>query len=44
MSGELRSFEAEGAGDDVAAARQEALRSLRSLAGGWPRRTSSSSP
>ena len=29
MDGELRSFEAEGAGDDVAAARQEALRSLR---------------
>ena len=33
MSGELRSFEAEGAGDDVAAARQEALRGLRELAG-----------
>ena len=33
MSGELRSFEAEGAGDDVAAARQEALQSLRELAG-----------
>jgi spoIIIJ-associated protein len=30
---ELRSFEAEGAGDDVAAARQEALRGLRELAG-----------
>jgi spoIIIJ-associated protein len=34
MSGELRSFEAEGAGDDVAAAREEALRALRSLTGG----------
>ena len=33
MSGELRSFEAEGAGDDVAAARLEALRALRELAG-----------
>ena len=33
MDGELRSFEAEGAGDDVAAARQEALQSLRELAG-----------
>jgi spoIIIJ-associated protein len=33
MDGELRSFEAEGAGDDVAAARQEALRGLRELAG-----------
>ena len=33
MSGELRSFEAEGAGDDVAAARQEALEALRELAG-----------
>ena len=33
MDGELRSFEAEGAGDDVAAARQEALRALRELAG-----------
>ena len=33
MAGELRSFEAEGAGDDVAAARQEALLSLRELAG-----------
>ena len=33
MDGELRSFEAEGAGDDVAAARQEALLSLRELAG-----------
>ena len=29
----LRSFEAEGAGDDVAAAREEALRALRELAG-----------
>jgi spoIIIJ-associated protein len=33
MDGELRSFEAEGAGDDVPAARQEALRALRELAG-----------
>lgn len=33
MMSELRSFEAEGAGDDVAAARQEALRGLRELAG-----------
>jgi spoIIIJ-associated protein len=33
MSGELRSFEAEGAGEDVAAARQEALRCLCELAG-----------
>jgi spoIIIJ-associated protein len=33
MSGELRSFEAEGTGDDVAAARAEALRSLIELAG-----------
>jgi spoIIIJ-associated protein len=33
MNGELRSFEAEGAGDDVAAARAEALRALRDLAG-----------
>jgi spoIIIJ-associated protein len=33
MEGELRSFEAEGAGDDVAAARQDALQSLRELAG-----------
>jgi spoIIIJ-associated protein len=33
MDGELRSFEAEGAGDDVAAARQEALFALRELAG-----------
>jgi spoIIIJ-associated protein len=33
MDGELRSFEAEGAGDDVAAAREEALRALRELAG-----------
>jgi len=33
MGGELRSFEAEGAGDDVAAARQEALVALRELAG-----------
>jgi spoIIIJ-associated protein len=33
MAGELRSFEAEGAGDDVAAAREEALRALRELAG-----------
>jgi spoIIIJ-associated protein len=33
MDAELRSFESEGAGDDVAAAREEALRSLRSLAG-----------
>ena len=33
MDGVLRSFESEGAGDDVAAARQEALRALRSLAG-----------
>jgi spoIIIJ-associated protein len=33
MSGELRSFEAEGAGEDVTAARQEALRCLRELAG-----------
>ena len=33
MGGELRSFEAEGAGDDVAAARQEALQALRELAG-----------
>ena len=33
MGGELRSFEAEGAGDDVAAAREEALRALRELAG-----------
>jgi spoIIIJ-associated protein len=33
MGGELRSFEAEGAGDDVGAARQEALRCLRELAG-----------
>ena len=31
MSGDLRSFEAEGAGDDVAAARQEALQALREL-------------
>ena len=33
MDGVLRSFESEGAVDDVAAARQEALRALRSLAG-----------
>jgi spoIIIJ-associated protein len=33
MDGELRSFEAEGAGDDVAAARQDALIALRELAG-----------
>ena len=33
MDGPLRSFEAEGTGDDVAAARQEALRSLVELAG-----------
>ena len=33
MSGELRSFEAEGTGDDVTAARQEALRALGELAG-----------
>jgi spoIIIJ-associated protein len=33
MDGQLRSFESEGAGDDVATARQEALRALRSLAG-----------
>jgi spoIIIJ-associated protein len=33
MNGELRSFEAEGAGDDVVAARAEALRALRDLAG-----------
>jgi spoIIIJ-associated protein len=33
MDGELRSFEAEGAGDDVTAARGEALRELRALAG-----------
>jgi spoIIIJ-associated protein len=33
MDGELRSFEAEGTGDDVSAARQEALRSLIELAG-----------
>jgi spoIIIJ-associated protein len=33
MDGELRSFEAEGAGDDVAAARHDALLSLRELAG-----------
>jgi spoIIIJ-associated protein len=32
-AGELRSFEAEGTGDDVAAARQEALRALTELAG-----------
>jgi spoIIIJ-associated protein len=34
MDGEVRSFEAEGAGDDVAAARQEALHELRELTGG----------
>jgi spoIIIJ-associated protein len=33
MDGRLRPFEAEGTGDDVAAARQEALRSLVELAG-----------
>jgi spoIIIJ-associated protein len=33
MDGQLRSFEAEGTGDDVTAARQEALRSLAELAG-----------
>jgi spoIIIJ-associated protein len=33
MDGELRSFEAEGAGDDVAAARADALLALRDLAG-----------
>jgi spoIIIJ-associated protein len=33
MDGQLRSFEAEGTGDDVTAARQEALRSLVELAG-----------
>ena len=33
MSGVLRSFEAEGTGDDVAAARAEALRALVELAG-----------
>jgi spoIIIJ-associated protein len=33
MDGPLRSFEAEGTGDDVTAARQEALRSLVELAG-----------
>jgi spoIIIJ-associated protein len=33
MDAELRSFESEGAGDDVAAAREEALRALRSLVG-----------
>jgi spoIIIJ-associated protein len=32
-AGELRSFEAEGTGDDVTAARQEALRALTELAG-----------
>ena len=33
MGGELRSFEAEGTGDDVVAAREEALRALVELAG-----------
>ena len=33
MSGELRSFEAEGVGDDVPAARQDALSALCELAG-----------
>jgi spoIIIJ-associated protein len=33
MDAELRSFESEGAGEDVAAAREEALRALRALAG-----------
>ena len=42
MDGELRSFEAEGAGDDVAAARQEALAPSASWPGRSPRTMSSS--